>query len=65
MTWNKWVLALLGLVVLAVPFLNLTAMAIMWTSVVVGVLIIAMSLWSLAGVTDESTSSSRRFQHNS
>ncbi len=64
MTWNKWVLALLGLVVVAVPFLNLDAVTNVWTSVIVGLAIIGLSILGVVGDTDvESTGA--RYQHNS
>jgi type IV secretory pathway TrbD component len=47
MTWIKWALAVLGLIVLAVPFLGLQMATLTWTLVIVGLVIAALSLWSL------------------
>ena len=61
--WNKWVLALLGLVVVAVPFLGLSVAAMTWTLVVVGVVTMALSLWSLSNEADLKLTRTR-FQHS-
>jgi hypothetical protein len=55
MAWIKWALAVLGLIVIAVPFLSLSLTALTWTLVIVGLVIAALSLWSLNENASEST----------
>ena len=43
--WQQWVAAIMGLVVLAVPFLNLSGEALTWTLVVAGAGIAALNFW--------------------
>lgn len=62
--WQKWALALLGLVVVAVPFMGLSSAAMMWSLAVAGVAVIALSLWSLS--TEPEVHATRsRYQHSS
>ena len=54
--WQKWTTALLGLLVLAVPFLRLSGDALTWTLVVTGVAVAALSVWAATkdvSATDE------------
>jgi hypothetical protein len=44
--WQQWLNAFLGLAVIAVPFLNLTDQAFMWTLAIIGLAIAAFSTWS-------------------
>ena len=43
--WQQWVNAVLGLIVVATPFLGLTAAAFTWTLVIVGAAVAIMGLW--------------------
>jgi len=44
--WKQWVNAILGLAVIAVPFMGLTATALTWTLVVAGAVIAVLGVWS-------------------
>lgn len=46
--WRQWVNAILGLLVLAVPFLGLTTAAFTWTLAIAGVIIVVLAVWSVA-----------------
>jgi len=46
--WKQWVNAILGLLVLAVPFLGLTTAAFTWTLAIAGIIIAALAIWSVA-----------------
>lgn len=46
--WRQWVNAILGLLVLAVPFLGLTTAAFTWTLAIAGVIIAVLAVWSVA-----------------
>lgn len=46
--WKQWANTVLGLAVIAVPFLALTSMTMTWTLVVLGAAIAALSLWNAA-----------------
>ncbi len=64
-TWHTWALAVLGLVVVAVPFLALDALTMTWTSVVVGLAIIGLSMWGLTvGSTEEEYTRQSHLQHS-
>lgn len=51
--WKQWINAILGLLVLAVPFLNLSAGAFTWTLAVTGIVIAALSVWSASETAPE------------
>ncbi|MHB8660810.1 MAG: SPW repeat protein [Minisyncoccota bacterium] len=57
--WQKWVNALLGLWIIAVPFLGMTGSALMWTLVISGILVAVFSLWGMQDISTESTMSHR------
>lgn len=44
---NKWISGILGLAVVAVPFLTLSDRALTWTLVIVGLAISASNFWSI------------------
>jgi hypothetical protein len=44
--WQQWVNAILGLAVLATPFLALSAATLTWTLVIAGAAIAILSVWS-------------------
>jgi hypothetical protein len=50
---NQWITALLGLVVVAVPFLSLSASTVTWTLVVVGLIITANAMWGVFVVSED------------
>jgi hypothetical protein len=54
--WKLWVTAVLGLLVLAVPFLNLSAEALTWTLALAGLAVAVLSVWhaSEMGILPES-----------
>lgn len=43
--WKQWVNAALGLVVLAAPFMSLSAAALTWTLAISGIAIAILSIW--------------------
>ncbi len=43
--WQQWTNAILGLGVIAVPFLGLTTVQSMWTLVIAGLVIAALGFW--------------------
>lgn len=43
--WQQWVTAVLGVALVAVPFLGLTAAALTWTLAIGGVAIAALAIW--------------------
>jgi hypothetical protein len=49
--WKQWINAILGLVVLAVPFLGLTTAAFTWTLAIAGIAIAVLAVWSVAEVS--------------
>lgn len=46
--WKQWVNAILGLLVLAVPFLGLSAAALTWTLAISGIIVAVLAIWSVA-----------------
>lgn len=51
--WKQWLMAVLGLVVLATPFLALSASALMWTLALSGLIIAGLAVWSALEVDSE------------
>ena len=43
--WQQWVNAILGLAVIAVPFIGLTTAALTWSLVVGGAVIAILAVW--------------------
>jgi hypothetical protein len=60
--WKEWVTAILGLAVIAVPFLGLAGSALMWALVVLGAVTAVLGFWSATQETTQYRSSSR-LQH--
>lgn len=56
--WKQWVNAILGLLVLAVPFLNLSTGAFTWTLAIAGIVIAALAVWSVSESSAEARSGS-------
>ncbi len=44
--WQQWLNALLGLWIIAVPFLGFTGTTLTWTLVISGLIIAVLALWS-------------------
>lgn len=51
--WKQWINAILGLLVLAVPFLGLTTAAFTWTLALAGIIIAALAVWTVAEANAE------------
>jgi hypothetical protein len=60
--WQQWINALLGLWVIAVPFLGLDQNALMWTLAITGIVIAILGAW---GAAESSPEQMKRFQHQS
>jgi len=54
--WQQWINAILGLAVLATPFLALTSSTLTWTLAIIGIAIAVLGVWGAM----ESGESSRR-----
>lgn len=59
--WQQWILALLGLWVIAVPFMGFDTAGLMWTLAITGLAIAVLSVWRAADITPEDR---RRIQHS-
>jgi hypothetical protein len=46
--WQQWVNAILGVAIIAVPFVGLTSAAMTWTLVVIGIAVALLALWGAA-----------------
>ncbi len=53
--WQQWVNVILGLVVVAVPFLSLSTTAFTWTLALAGIIIAGLSLWHATEMTQGSS----------
>ncbi|HET8581050.1 MAG TPA: SPW repeat protein [Candidatus Paceibacterota bacterium] len=51
--WQQWINVLLGLWVIAVPFLGMTAGALTWSLVISGLVIAGLGLWGAQETTEE------------
>jgi membrane-associated PAP2 superfamily phosphatase len=60
--WKQWVNAILGLAVIATPFLALSTTAVVWTLVIAGAVIAILSIWSAMESPSEYTE--YRVQHS-
>jgi hypothetical protein len=61
--WQHWVNALLGLAVIAVPFIGLTGNAMTWTLAIIGIVVAALGFWGALADTDYGTTRTSRLQH--
>ncbi len=43
--WQQWINGILGLWVIAIPFLGLSASAFMWTLAITGIAIAVLGFW--------------------
>jgi hypothetical protein len=57
--WQQWVNAILGIWVVALAFVGITGMALMWTLVVTGVVVAILGFWG-AAMSSSETSTTRR-----
>lgn len=56
--WKQWVNAVLGLVVLATPFLGLSSGAATWTLAIAGIIVAVLAVWSASeGTSSEQVTS--------
>jgi hypothetical protein len=64
-TWQHWVNAVLGLWVLAIPFLGFTGDTLTWTLAVTGIVIAALAVWGALNNSQTTTAnrSTNRLQH--
>jgi hypothetical protein len=51
--WKQWINALLGAATIAVPFLGLDSTTLTWTLVIMGVVILGLSLWTIGEVPSD------------
>jgi hypothetical protein len=56
--WKQWINAIIGLGVIAVSFMGLTAAALMYTLVIGGIVLVVLSLWSAYEISTETGESS-------
>ena len=49
--WKQWINLILGLAVIAVPFIGLSTVAFSWTLAILGLAIAALALWSALEVS--------------
>ncbi len=62
--WQQWVNAIIGLAVIATPFLALSATALTWTLVVAGAVVAILAVWG--AMKEESTEYHQyKLQHSS
>ena len=59
--WQQWANVVLGLWVIAVPFIGLTAAAYAWTLTITGIVIAALALWG--GSYEQSDAHRNELQH--
>ncbi|HEV3245011.1 MAG TPA: hypothetical protein VG102_01500 [Candidatus Paceibacterota bacterium] len=43
--WQQWLSAILGLWVIAVPFIGITGTALVWTLAITGIVVAILSVW--------------------
>lgn len=43
--WQQWINAILGLWVIAVPFIGITGSALVWTLAITGIVIAVLGIW--------------------
>lgn len=63
--WQHWINALLGLAVIVVPFIGLSASAFSWTLAILGIAIAVIGLWGALGSSDMSTMRSGEYRRQS
>jgi hypothetical protein len=51
--WQQWVNAVLGLWVIAVPFIGMTGSTFTWAMVITGAVIILLALWGVQETSSE------------
>jgi hypothetical protein len=50
--WQQWVNGILGLWIIAVPFMGLASDTLMWTLVVTGIAAAGLAFWSAAETSE-------------
>jgi hypothetical protein len=60
--WQQWVNVILGLWVIAIPFLNLIGDTLTWTLAITGIVIAGMALWGATEHSSTGMRSSERIQ---
>jgi hypothetical protein len=58
--WQQWVNAILGLWVIAIPFIGIAGSALTWTLAITGIVIAVLGVW---GAQEISPTAERRLQH--
>jgi hypothetical protein len=51
--WQQWTNAILGLWIVAVPFIGLTTTALTWTLAITGIAIAILGFWGAQETVDE------------
>ena len=59
--WQQWVSVILGLWIIAVPFLGFSGAALMWTLTITGVVVAGLALWG--SMYEQSEEHMRELQH--
>ena len=62
--WQQWVNAILGLWVLAIPFLGFTGATLTWTLVITGLVVAILGFWGAGTSETTMTGEARRLQHS-
>jgi predicted ferric reductase len=63
--WQHWINALLGLAVIVVPFIGLSASAFSWTLAILGIAIAVIGLWGALESSDMRTMRSGEYRRQS
>ncbi len=60
--WQQWVNAILGLWIVAVPFIGISSAGLAWTLAITGIVIAVLGVWGAQENSPEEYRE-RRFQH--
>jgi hypothetical protein len=63
--WQHWINALLGLAVIVVPFIGLSASAFSWTLAILGIAVAVIGLWGALESSDMRTMRSGEYRRQS
>lgn len=61
--WQQWTNVILGLWIIAVPFLGMTGNAFTWTLVITGIAVAALGVWGAQDVASERETGRMATQH--